>query len=251
VAINQCSSYRTGSSKDEEDLKSFTDEDWERLNQIIGYKENNEYIPDQQDMKLMQFDFEIRMNHNASKLTIDDSECLADLSCQDFFCNLKMYPEAKMFGLKLGSYRLLSPYGLLAESANAVDSFVGIFSYKPFDEQLDWSLTAKASPCYITYLKDSIDQIVGFFKSSPTISQNLALETAAAVQMTLDEVKRTAQQQMTRVLKDQSRFSLNMDIAAPKITVPTKFRPDDVHETKLLLDLGNLVLRTEKSRIYI
>ncbi|RLN19158.1 hypothetical protein C2845_PM02G19660 [Panicum miliaceum] len=238
--------YQTGSSKDEEDLKSFTDEDWERLNQIIGYKENNEYIPDQQDMKLMQFDFEIRMNHNASKLTIDDSECLADLSCQDFFCNFKMYPEAKIFGLKLGSYRLLSPYGLLAESANAVDSFVGIFSYKPFDEQLDWSLTAKASPCYITYLKDSIDQIVGFFKSSPTISQNLALETAAAVQMTLDEVKRTAQQQMTRVLKDQSRFSLNMDIAAPKITVPTKFRPDDVHETKLLLDLGNLVLRTEE-----
>ncbi|KAF8689392.1 hypothetical protein HU200_041935 [Digitaria exilis] len=236
----------TGSSKDEEDSKSFTDEDWERLNRIIGYKENNEYIPDQQDMKLMQFDFEIRMKHNASKLTIDDSEFLADLSCQDFCCNLKMYPEAKIFDLKLGSYRLLSPYGLLAESANVGDSFVGIFSYKPFDEQLDWSLTAKASPCYITYLKDSIDQIVGFFKSSPTISQNLALETAAAVQMTLDEMKRTAQQQMTRVLKDQSRFSLNMDIAAPKITVPTKFRPDDVHETKLLLDLGNLVLRTEE-----
>nr|CAB3500118.1 unnamed protein product [Digitaria exilis] len=238
--------YQTGSSKDEEDSKSFTDEDWERLNRIIGYKENNEYIPDQQDMKLMQFDFEIRMKHNASKLTIDDSEFLADLSCQDFCCNLKMYPEAKIFDLKLGSYRLLSPYGLLAESANVGDSFVGIFSYKPFDEQLDWSLTAKASPCYITYLKDSIDQIVGFFKSSPTISQNLALETAAAVQMTLDEMKRTAQQQMTRVLKDQSRFSLNMDIAAPKITVPTKFRPDDVHETKLLLDLGNLVLRTEE-----
>ncbi|XP_062205491.1 uncharacterized protein LOC133907454 isoform X2 [Phragmites australis] len=236
----------TGSSKDEEDSKSFSNEDWERLNRIIGYKENNEYIPGQQDMKLMQFYFEIRMKHNASKLTIDDSECLADLSCQDFCCKLKMYPEAKIFDLKLGSYRLLSPYGLLAESASVVDSFVGVFSYKPFDEQLDWSLTAKASPCYITYLKDSIDQIVSFFKSSPTISQTLALETAAAVQMTLDEVKRTAQQQMTRVLKDQSKFSLNMDIAAPKITVPTKFRPDDVHETKLLLDLGNLVLRTEE-----
>jgi vacuolar protein sorting-associated protein 13A/C len=115
VVINLCSLYRTGSSKDEEDSKSFTDEDWERLNRIIGYKENTEYIPDQQDMKLMQFDFEIRMKHNASKLTIDDSEFLADLSCQDFFCNLKMYPEAKIFDLKLGSYRLLSPYGLLAE----------------------------------------------------------------------------------------------------------------------------------------
>ncbi|KAK3153327.1 hypothetical protein QOZ80_2BG0170820 [Eleusine coracana subsp. coracana] len=236
----------TGSSKDEEDPKSFTDEDWERLNQIIGYKESNENIPVQEDMKLMQFYFEIHMKHNATKLTVDDSMCLADLSCQDFCCNLKMYPEAKIFDLKLGSYRLLSPYGLLAESASVVDSLAGIFSYKPFDEQLDWSLTAKASPCYITYLKDSIDQIIGFFKSSPTISQTLALETAAAVQMTLDEVKRTAQQQMTRVLKDQSRFSLNMDIAAPKITVPTKFRPDDAHETKLLLDLGNLVLRTEE-----
>ena len=47
------------------------------------------------------------------------------------------------------------------------------------------------------------------------------------------------------LLNNTIRFSLNMDIAAPKITVPTKFRPDDVHETKLLLDLGNLVLRTE------
>uniref|UniRef100_J3N503 PH domain-containing protein n=1 Tax=Oryza brachyantha TaxID=4533 RepID=J3N503_ORYBR len=236
----------TGSSKDEGDSKSFSDEDWERLNRIIGYKENTDYIPAQQDMKLMQFYFEIRMKHNASKLIIDSSECLADLSCENFCCNLKMYPEAKIFDLKLGSYKLLSPYGLLAESASDADSLVGFFSYKPFDEQLDWSFTAKASPCYITYLKDSIDQIIEFFKSSPTISQTLAIETAAAVQMTLDEVKRTAQQQMTRVLKDQSRFSLNLDIAAPKITVPTKFCPDDLHETKLLLDLGNLILRTEE-----
>ena len=50
---------------------------------------------------------------------------------------------------------------------------------------------------------------------------------------------------LTSLLHNTIRFSLNMDIAAPKITVPTKFRPDDVHETKLLLDLGNLVLRTE------
>ena len=50
---------------------------------------------------------------------------------------------------------------------------------------------------------------------------------------------------LANVLHYPIRFSLNMDIAAPKITVPTNFRPDDVHETKLLLDLGNLVLRTE------
>lgn len=33
------------------------------------------------------------------------------------------------------------------------------------------------------YLKESIDQIVAFFKSSSAISQNLALETAAALQV--------------------------------------------------------------------
>ena len=82
---------------------------------MIGYKENTEYIPAQQDMKLMQFLFEICMKHNASRLIIDGSECLADLSFEDFCCNLKMYPEAKVFDLKLGSYKLLSPYGLLAE----------------------------------------------------------------------------------------------------------------------------------------
>lgn len=41
------------------------------------------------------------------------------------------------------------------------------------------------------------------------------------------------------------RFSMDLDIAAPKITIPTKFCPDGIHETKLLLDLGNLILRTQ------
>ena len=42
-----------------------------------------------------------------------------------------------------------------------------------------------------------------------------------------------------------ARFSLNLDIAAPKITIPTDFCPDNVHATKLLLDLGNLMIRTQ------
>lgn len=36
-----------------------------------------------------------------------------------------------------------------------------------------------------------------------------------------------------------------MDIAAPKITIPTDFCPDNTHATKLLLDLGNLLIRTQ------
>ncbi|MQL82370.1 hypothetical protein Taro_014851 [Colocasia esculenta] len=193
----------------------------------------------------------VHMKHNASKLISRDREHLADLSCDGLDCAVKIYSESKVFDLKLGSYRLSSPSGLLAESATIADSLVGIFSYKPFESELDWSFVAKASPCYMTYLKDSIDHIISFFRSSSAISQTLALETAAAVQMTLDGVKRTAQKQVSRALKDHARFLLDLDIAAPKITIPTEFCPDNVHATKLLLDLGNLKLSTQdKNDLY-
>ncbi|KAJ4777649.1 Pleckstrin (PH) domain-containing protein isoform 2 [Rhynchospora pubera] len=239
--------FGTGSTKEEPELKGLTDEDWEKLNKIIGYSKENsdEFLLSIQDKNLIQFSLKVRMKHNASRLTQGD-ECLADLSCDELLCNLQMYTETKIFDVNLDSYKLSSPYGLLAKSATASDSFGGVFYYKPFEEPIDWSFTAKAKPCYVTYLKESIDLIVAFFKSSPTISQNLAMEAAAAVQMTIDEVKRTAQQQVTRALKEKARFSLDLDIAAPKITIPSKFCPDGVHETKLLLDLGNLILRTQE-----
>lgn len=41
------------------------------------------------------------------------------------------------------------------------------------------------------------------------------------------------------------RFLLDLDIAAPKITIPTDFCPDNGHPTKLMLDLGNLVIGTK------
>ncbi|URE38072.1 vacuolar protein [Musa troglodytarum] len=237
---------RTGSTKDDSEHRGFTEEDWQQLNKLIGYKEgSNDYQLAAEEKDFIHLYLEIHMKHNASKLVADGQKCLAELSCEGLDCNIKTYPEAKVFDLKLGSYKLSSPYGLLAESATAADSLVGIFSYKPFDVQVDWSFVAKSSPCYITYIKESVGQVVAFFKSSSSISQTLALETAAAVQMTIDGVKRTAQEQMSRVLKEQSRFLLNLDIAAPKVTIPTKFYPDDLHATQLLLDLGNLMLTTD------
>lgn len=55
------------------------------------------------------------MNHNASKLMGDAQECLAELSCESLDCSIRLYSEAKVFDMKLGSYRLSSPNGLLAE----------------------------------------------------------------------------------------------------------------------------------------
>ncbi|KAL8101699.1 hypothetical protein AgCh_033550 [Apium graveolens] len=233
------------STEDENEPGNLTVEDWEQLNNMIGYKEGDETLPlgthDKGDV--LHTLLEVHMKHNASKLT-DAQECLAELSSDNLSCLIKLYSETKIFDLKLGSYRLSSPNGLLAESATAYDSLLGVFCYKPIDVEVDWSMVAKASPCYVTYLKDSVDQIVNFFESSAAVTQTVALETAAAVQMTIDEVKRTAQQQVNKAMKDQTRFFLDLDIAAPKITVPTDFCPDKINSTKLLLDLGHLFIRT-------
>ncbi|XP_062073801.1 uncharacterized protein LOC133778015 isoform X2 [Humulus lupulus] len=235
------------SSEDETEPFHFGEEDWEQLNKIIGYKEGDDnklvFISDKADA--LQTSLNIYTKHSATKLIDGPNEYLAELSCEGLHCFIKLYPETKIFNVKLGSYRLSSPNGLLAESATNNDSLLGVFCYKPFDMKVDWSMVAKASPCYVTYMKDTIDQIINFFQSSTAVSQTLALEAAAAVQMTIDEVRRTAQEQVNKALKNQSRFLLDIDIAAPKITIPTDFCPDNRHSTKLMLDLGNLVIRTE------
>ncbi|XP_057978559.1 uncharacterized protein LOC131164992 isoform X2 [Malania oleifera] len=239
--------WSSQSDRDDNEPLHFSEEDWERLNNIIGYKEGDDGQPliSRDNGDVLHTLLEVHMKHNASKLIAVAQECLAELSCESLNCSIRLYSEAKVFDVKLGSYRLSSPNGLIAESATAHDSLVGVFSYKPFDVNLDWSMVAKASPCYVIYLKDSIDQIVNFFESNTAVSQTIALETAAAVQVTFDEVKRTAQQQMNRALKDHARFMLDLDIAAPKITIPTDFRPDNTHSTKLMLDLGNFLIRTQ------
>ncbi|GMH29787.1 hypothetical protein Nepgr_031630 [Nepenthes gracilis] len=240
--------WSSQSVEDDGEALQLSEEDWERLNSMIGYKESNEVQLTNAKKDTVHSSFEVYMRHNASKL-MDGLECLADLSCETLYCSARFYSEAKYFDMKLGSYRLSSPNGLLAESATAHDSLSGSFCYKPFNVAVDWSMVAKASPCYMTYLKDSVDKIVKFFENNTVVSNKIALETAAAVQMTIDGVKRTAQQQMNRALKDQSRFLLDLDIAAPKITIPTEFCPDNSRPTKLMLDLGNLMIHTKDDHV--
>nr|DAD38362.1 TPA_asm: hypothetical protein HUJ06_009003 [Nelumbo nucifera] len=57
-----------------------------------------------------------------------------------------------------------------------------------------------------------LDSIVNFFGNSTAVSQTIALETAAVVQMTIDGVKRSAQQQVNRALKDHTRYYNNYKI---------------------------------------
>ncbi|GMJ16087.1 hypothetical protein like AT4G17140 [Hibiscus trionum] len=198
--------WASQSFEDESEPFQFSEEEWKQLNKIIGYTEEDvgQSLTINEKRDILQTILEIHMKHNASRLLDGAHTCLAELSCEGLDCSIKLYPETQVFGLKLGSYQLSSPNGLLAQSATTSDSLVGVFCYKPFDAKLDWSMVAKASPCYVTYLKDSLDEVVKFFESSTTVSQTIALETATAVQMTIDEVKRSAQQQVDRALKDHS-----------------------------------------------
>lgn len=173
------------SFKDESEPFKFSEEDWEQLNKIIGYKEGDDEqsLIINEKLDVIHTALEIHVRHNASKLVDGSLECLAELSCEGLDCSIKLYPETKVFDVKLGSYRLSSPNGLLAEvwflvwftsskshcnvqlqysfwylkflsesvqSAVAFESLVGVFCYKPFDVKVDWSMVAKASPCYMT-----------------------------------------------------------------------------------------------------
>ena len=101
------------SDKDEAESFKFSEEDWEQLNKIIGYKEGEEgqsFISTDKMDSLHTF-LEVHMKHNASKLLDEALDCLAELSCEDLDCTIKLYPETKVFDVKLGSYKLSSPNG--------------------------------------------------------------------------------------------------------------------------------------------
>lgn len=86
------------------------------MNNIIGYKEGDDeqLLTTHDKGDVLHTMLEVHMRHNASKLT-DAQECLAELSCDNLGCLMQFYSETKIFDLKLGSYRLSSPNGLLAE----------------------------------------------------------------------------------------------------------------------------------------
>lgn len=105
------------SAEDESEPLHFSEEDWAQLNKIIGYKEvdDGHSLIINEKLDTLHTSLEIHMKHNASKLLDGVLECLAELSCKDLDCSIKLYPETKVFDMKLGSYQLSSPNGLLAE----------------------------------------------------------------------------------------------------------------------------------------
>ncbi|RZS13733.1 hypothetical protein BHM03_00045359 [Ensete ventricosum] len=73
---NITSFSRTGSTKDDSEHRGFSEEDWEQLNKLIGYKEgSNDYQLAAEEKDFIHLYLEIHMKHNASKLVGDDQKC--------------------------------------------------------------------------------------------------------------------------------------------------------------------------------
>lgn len=104
------------SAKDESESTQFSTEDWERLNTIIGYKEDDDLgVVALGKKDTLNTSLDIFMRRNATKLLVGPNDCLAELSCANIDCSIKLYPETKIIDVKMGSYKLSSPSGLLAE----------------------------------------------------------------------------------------------------------------------------------------
>uniref|UniRef100_A0A453NY98 Uncharacterized protein n=3 Tax=Aegilops tauschii subsp. strangulata TaxID=200361 RepID=A0A453NY98_AEGTS len=87
-------------------------------------------------------------------------------------------------------------------------------------------------------LKGSYERFLEFIKRSNAVSPTVAMETATALQIKLEQVTRRAQEQLQMVLEEQSRFGLEIDLDAPKVRIPL------IGSEQFVLDLGHFTLHT-------
>jgi vacuolar protein sorting-associated protein 13A/C len=177
-----------GSGSDESNRKNreLTEDDWKQVNEIIGYEQgkSSPMLPDVDLPNMVHSVVEIEMKHNGTRLLSGDRKVpILELTAEGIGCNVKLYPQTQVFDVKLSSYKISCPEGLLGESAMDEKSLYGTFTLHPWDRDVNWMLKAKAAPCYVTVLMPSINRVTQFFSSKEAVSQRVALQTAAALQV--------------------------------------------------------------------
>eukprot|EP00850_Spirogloea_muscicola_P002380 SM000009S23509 [mRNA] locus=s9:423530:451441:+ [translate_table: standard] len=241
---------RRRSSRVDSEAQSLTSADWARLNDAIGYEPGmgNPLVPGQEPSHMLHTHLTITMLRNSSRLDHQDGALIAELTSHNLQVDVDVFPKTLAYTVTLGSYGIATPEGMLAQSEKLLElgsSVRATFTYKPHDSDYLWILEGKAAPVHATLWTSSLNRVQEFFQSKKAVSRALALSTTAALQSTLDEVARSAQKKLSRTLKDRPKFSIDLDIAAPKVAIPTSFKADGKHETALLLDFGNFLLQTD------
>lgn len=108
---------RGGGSDSDAGNKEFTDDDWKRVNQIIGYEEgkSSPMVPGEDQPDMLHTVVEVQMRHNGTKLLSASGESILDLTAEGLGCGIKLYTETKVFNVGLDSFKISTPEGLLGE----------------------------------------------------------------------------------------------------------------------------------------
>uniref|UniRef100_A0ACD5YZI2 Uncharacterized protein n=1 Tax=Avena sativa TaxID=4498 RepID=A0ACD5YZI2_AVESA len=226
---------------DEEE--QLTKEEWQAINKLLSYQPDDDmsFPVEKVFPNTVRFLVDVSIGQAAARIiNIDQTEVLCG-RFEQLQVVTRLYPKSTRCDVTLKYCGLSSPEGSLAQSvvsvgkSNALDiSFVR----EPIGLDLDWQFLAKISPCHVTVLKGSYERFLEFIKRSNAVSPTVAMETATALQIKLEQVTRRAQEQLQMVLEEQSRFGLDIDLDAPKVRIPL------TGNEHFVLDLGHFTLHT-------
>ena len=156
---------------------------------------------------------------------------------------VSLFSETMDMSLHTSEYGMSMETGLQIQAGvnndSAIEDTLDIkFTLKPQDKPVDSALAVVMAPIYVTFEKPALDRLQAFLLSGADddANRNLAALEAVAVQQ-LGDVAGQAQEQVKSALSNDSRFELNLNIAAPKIALPIRGANDAIVE-HLLLDLG-------------
>ncbi|XP_065863891.1 uncharacterized protein [Euphorbia lathyris] len=238
-----------GSELTEERL---TNEEWQAINNLLSYQPDEELThhigKDTQNM--IRYLVTVSVGQAAARI-IDISQ--SEIICGRFeqlHVQTKFKNRSTHCDVLLKFYGLSAPGGSLAQSVSSeqkVNALSANFVRSPVGENVDWRLSATISPCHVMVLMESFDRFFEFVKRSNAVSPIVALETANALQTKIEKVTRRAQEQFQMVLEEQSRFALDIDLDAPKVSIPIKTVGSSECDMHFILDFGHFTLHTAES----
>ncbi|KAJ8767440.1 hypothetical protein K2173_017484 [Erythroxylum novogranatense] len=234
--------------------EKLTKEEWQAINNLLTYQPDEELMSHYgKDMhNTIQFLVTVSVGQTAVRI-IDMHQ--TEIVCgrfEELCVSTKFKSRSAQYDVLLKYYGLSAPEGSLAQSVSSkkkVNALSASFVHSPAGENVAWKLSATISPCHITVLTKSFDRFFEFVKRSNAFSPTVALETANALQMKIEKVTRRAQEQFQMVLEEQSRFALDIDFDAPKVTVPIRKSGSSKCDVHFLLDFGHFTLHTVESQL--
>ncbi|XP_024384462.1 uncharacterized protein [Physcomitrium patens] len=226
-----------------------TKEEWSKINQLLSYQPGEDVlnVSKTEGPNMMQMALDVNIRQGSARILDNNNMEILCGTFENLQVGIQVYPKTLACEGQLQFYGLSAPEGMLIESVSREGrdhALSATYVQSPYDENLDWKLAATMSPCHVKVWRISFERFLHFLKSSQVLSPGVALETAAVLQSKLEEVTRRAQEQLQQAFEQQSRFSIDLDLDAPKISIPAKISKNDDDETQLLLDLGHFTLHT-------